>query len=212
MHQISPHRVLSQRIRLFVLIAAVLIAMSKLLYLRGVTFPNLELIIPTLVVVGSLSLPCGSSAFWRRFTRYFGIIALFSVFIIDVVFWGLLPIYVFTWSGFVFCWLLGTRNKLSPFDGFRKLLGHTLLTGATAILLFDFWTGIIGVSLEGWYGPATSLATWATAFFAQIPFTFYHLCSLVFIPPLVGLVKLLVKIPVPVAIPIKASVSSSEWR
>ena len=200
----SPDELLAKRFKLFVFLGIALIALSKLLYLAGVTFPNLELIIPTLVVIGSFSLPLGPTRFWRTLTRYFGILALISVFLIDLHFWGFRSIYVFTWSGFVFCWLLATRNKLSMFDRYKTLVGRTMLTAAIAILLFDLWTGIIGTTLMGWYGPITTPTPWLIAFIGQIPFTFYHLCSLVFVPPLVGLGKVLVKVKVPVSIAIAA--------
>jgi len=196
----TSERVLAKRIKIFVLIGIVFIAISKLLYLRGLTpFPNFELIIPTLVIIGSFSLYCGSTKSWRYLTRYFGIIALVSVFLIDIAFWGLLPIYVFTWSGFILCWLIGLKNKLSMFDKFKTLLGRTLLTAATAIIIFDIWTGLIGHSLT------TGASLWA-AFLGQIPFTLYHLASLIFVPPLVGLGKLMVKVkvPVPVAVKVRA--------
>jgi hypothetical protein len=206
--------ILAKRFKIFVLLGILFIGISKLLYLAGITFPNLELVIPTLVVIGSFSLPCGKSKFWRIVTRYFGVLALISVFLIDLAFWGLRTIYVFTWSGFIFCWLLGMRNRFSMFDRFKTLVGHTMLTGAIAILLFDMWTGIIGTSLGGWYGPITTPTPWLVAFFGQIPFTFYHLCSLMFIPPLVGLGKLLVRIKIPasVAIPAGAKIQTSQRR
>ena len=196
----TSERVLAKRIKIFVLIGIVFIAISKLLYLRGLMpFPNFELIIPTLVVIGSFSLYCGSTKPWRYLTRYFGIIALVSVFLIDIAFWGLLPIYVFTWSGFILCWLIGLKNKLSMFDKFKTLLGRMLLTAAIAIIIFDIWTGLIGHSLT------TGASLWA-AFLGQIPFTLYHLASLIFVPPLVGLGKLMVKVkvPVPVAVKVRA--------
>jgi len=195
---------LAKRFKIFVLIGLLLVGISKLLYLAGITFPNLELVIPTLVVVGSFSLYCGGTKFWRGVTRYFGIIALVSVFLIDMAVWGIRPIYVFTWSGFIFCWLLGMHNKLSMFDKFKKLLWRTTLTAAIAIIVFDIYTGVFGWSLV--HG-----TTLAAAFLAQIPFTLYHLCSLIFIPPLVGLGKLMVKVkvPVPVAVKIRAGVRAS---
>lgn len=200
---------LAKRFKLFVLIAVALIVLSKLLYLGGVTFPNLELIIPTLVVVGSFPLYLGPTRFWRGINRNFSIIALGAIFLVDLVFWGPLTIYAFTWTGFTLAWFLGTRNRLSMFDKFRTLVGHTVLTAAIAILLFDLWTGIIGTSLTGWYGPITTSSTWLTAFFGQIPFTFYHLCSLVFVPPLVGLGKLLVRVKVPISVVVPSGVKAS---
>jgi len=203
----TSERVLAKRIKIFVLIGIVLIALSKILYLSGVTFPNFELIIPTLVVVGSFSLYCGPNRFWRRTTRYFGLIALVSVFTIDVIFWGFRSIYIFTWPGLIFCWVLGLQNKLSMFDKFKTLLGRTILTAAISIIIFDIWTGLIGHTIT------TGTSLWA-AFIGQIPFTFYHLASLIFIPPLVGLGKMLVKIKIaaPVAVRAKVGATSSEWR
>jgi len=193
----SSERVLAKRIKIFVLMGIVFIAISKLLYLRGLMpFPNFELIVPTLVVIGSFSLYCGSTKSWRYLTRYFGIIALVSVFIIDIAFWGFLPIYAFTWSGFVVCWLIGLQNKLSMFDRFKKLLYRTMLTAAIAIIIFDIWTGLVGHVLT----TGTSLGV---AFLGQIPFTLYHLASLIFVPPLVGLGKLMVKVKVPVSVAVK---------
>jgi len=202
----NPEQVLSKRIKIFVLLAIPLIAINKPTLSRFGPLPNFEMIIPTLVVVGSFSLYCGSSKFSRLATRYFGIVALIGVFLADLVFWGFLPIYAFTWSGFVVCYLLAMRNKLSMFDKIKRLLYRTTLTAAAAILIFDVWT-CFG-SWLGWY-PKT-LAGLATAYLAQIPFTLYHLASLIFIPPLVGLGKLMVKIkvPVPVAVPVRAQVGS----
>ncbi|MEM2672016.1 MAG: hypothetical protein QXF20_00265 [Candidatus Hadarchaeales archaeon] len=172
-----------------------LVGISKLLYLSGITFPNLELIIPTVVVVGSFSPPLGGR--WGWATRYFGVLALLPVFLTDLAVWGLRPIYFFTWTGFLFAWLLGLHNKLSPFERLVKLLGSTLITTAIAILLFDFWTGIVGWSLL--HAPL-----WVS-FMGQVPFTLYHLCSLVFVPPLVTMAKVLVrmKLPIPVTLRIK---------
>jgi hypothetical protein len=194
----TSERVLAKRIKIFVLAGIMFIAISKLLYLRGLMpFPNFELIVPTLIVIGSFSLYCGGTKSWRYLTRYFGIIALVSVFIIDLSFWGFQPIYFFTWSGFVICWLIGLQNRLSMFDKFKKLLWRTTLTAAVAIIIFDVYTGVFGWSLVH----GTGLVA---AFLAQIPFTLYHLCSLIFIPPLVGLGKLMVKVKVPVPVAVKA--------
>jgi hypothetical protein len=204
----NSEALLSKRFKIFVILAIVLIALSKLLYLHGITFPNLELIIPTLVVVSSFSLYCGESKYWRRLTRYFGIAALVSVYLIDMKFWGFRTIYIFTWSGFLIAWLLGLRNKLSMFDKYKKLLYRTALTTAVAILIFDVWT-CFGTWLF-WY-PRT-VAGLIAAFLAQIPFTLYHLSSLVFVPPLVGMAKLMskVKVPVAIAVPAKSGARSTQ--
>ena len=201
----NPESVLAKRIKIFVLIGIVFIAMSKLLYLRGLTpFPNFELIIPALVAIGSFSLYTGGNKFWRGVTRYFGITALVSVFLIDIGFWGLRKIYIFTWSGFIICWLLGMRNKLSMFDKFKKLLWRTTFTAAIAILIFDIYTAF------GW--ALVSSTGLATVFLNQIPFTLYHFCSLIFVPPLVGLGKAMVKVkvPIPVAVPVGGRVRAGE--
>jgi len=93
------------------------------------------------------------------------------------------------------------RHKLSMFDRFKSLLWRTTLTAAVAIIIFDLFTGVLGWSLV----TSTGLVT---VFLSQIPFTLYHLCSLLFVPPLVGLAKVMVKvkIPVPVAIAVKSGV------
>ena len=201
----TPSEVLSKRFKLFVFLGIFLIGISKLLYWAGITFHNLELIVPTLVVIGSFSLYCGGTKFWRGVTRYFGVIALISVVFIDLVIWGFRPIYAFTWSGFILCWFLGMQNKLPMFDKFKSLLWQTTLTAAVAILLFDLYTGVLGWSLLTGIGPASS-------FLAQVPFTLYHLCSLIFVPPLVALGKAMVKvkIPVPVAVAVKRGISIQE--
>ncbi|MDI6884413.1 MAG: hypothetical protein QMD00_04735 [Hadesarchaea archaeon] len=193
----TSDEVLSKRFKIFVLIAIFLVAISKPLYASGVTFPNFELIIPTLVVVGSFSLYLGPTKFWRGVNRYFGVLALVAVFLIDLIFWGPLAIYAFTWTGFILAWFLALRNKLSMFDKFKKLLWRTTLTAAIAIILFDVWTGLIG-------HPLTTGASLWVAFLGQIPFTMYHLASLVFVPPLVGLGKLMVKVKVPVSVAVAA--------
>ncbi|MFN4132991.1 MAG: DUF6580 family putative transport protein [Candidatus Hadarchaeales archaeon] len=202
----NTEKILSIRIKIFVILGLILAAASKFLYIsRLVPFPNFELIIPTLVVIGSFSLPCGSSKSWRLVTRYFGVFALLGVFLTDLAIWGALPIYAFTWSGFLMCWLIGLRNRLSLFDRFKKLFWRTTLTAAIAILIFDVWTAF--GSWLGW--GEKSLLGLAAIYLAQIPFTFYHLASLVFIPPLVGLGKLMVKIKIPAltAISVRAKTS-----
>ena len=199
----TPDEVLSKRYKLFVFFGIFLIGMFAVYrYFIGITFlPNFEWIIPVLVVTGSFSLHLGPSKFWRTVTRYFGVLSVISAFIVWFIMFGILPIHAFVWSGFVFAWLFAMRKKLSMFDKFKTLLGHTLVTTAFAILLFDFWTGVVGFSLL-----YTSL--WA-AFIGQIPFTFYHLCSLVFVPPLVGLGKLLVKVKVPISVPVAVGAEAS---
>ena len=197
----TPDEVLSKRYKLFVLLGIFLIGMFAVYrYFIGITFlPNFEWIIPVLVVTGSFSLYCGPSKFWRVVTRYFGALAVISAFIVWFIMFGILSVDAFVWSGFIFAWLLAMRNKLSMFDKFKKLLWRTTLTAAIAILLFDFWTGIIGTPLT------MGMSLWL-AFLGQIPFTLFHLTSLIFIPPLVGLGKLMVKVKVPVPVTVRAGV------
>ncbi len=190
----------SGRFKLFVLFGALLVGMSKLLYLSGITLPNLELVIPTLVVVGSFSPPL-KEGLWGWVTRYFGVVALLAVFLTDLAVWGPRPIYLFTWTGFLLAWSLGLRSRLSPFEKLGRLLGSSLVTTAIAILLFDFWTGIVGWSLL--HAPL-----WVS-FIGQVPFTLYHLCSLVFVPPLVGMARLLVRVGIPVPTAARAGRRSS---
>ncbi len=200
----TSDRIMAKRFKIFVILAVAFIAISKLLYLTGaMPFQNFELIIPTLVVIGSLSLYCGSSRSWGYLVKYFGIIALVSVFIIDLAFWGFNPIYVFTWSGFMVVWLVAMKNKLSTFDRFKKLLYRTTLTAAIAILVFDVWTAF--GSWLGWGDK--SLIGLAAVYLAQIPFTLYHLSSLIFIPPLLGLAKITMKVKVPVSVAVRAGSS-----
>jgi hypothetical protein len=203
--------ILSRRFKLFVLLG---ILFTSLFWVyRAVAgielLPNLEWVIPTLVTVGSFSLPLGGGAFWKALNRYFGVLALASVIAFDIIFFGpaLWHVWIFKWSGFAFAWLLGMRSKLSMFDRYKRLLGSTLLTSAIAILIFDFWTGVIGCGL--WIG-----SFWLS-FIGQIPFTLYHLASLIFVPPLVALAKLLVRVKVPVAVANRSGVrvaAGESWR
>ena len=205
----TPDEVLSKRYKLFVFLGIFLIGMFAVYrYFIGVTFlPNFEWIIPVLVVTGSFSLYCGPSKFWRTVTRYFGILAVISAFIVWFIMFGIRPIHAFVWFGFIFGWLLAMRNKLSMFDKFKTLVSQTMITTALAIIFFDMFTGVIGWSLTH------GVSVWV-AFIGVIPFTFYHLTSLIFVPPLVGLGKLLVKIKIPVPVAVRAGVRtvSTEMR
>lgn len=203
----SPDEIMAKRGKLFVFIGFSLIGIFALYryYVGAFFLPNFELIIPTLVVTGSFSFYLGGSKRWGIIYRYFGVLAIISYLAIVSAMFGLKWINIFVGSGFVFAWLLAMRNKLSMFDEFKKLLWRTTLTAAIAILLFDFWTGIIGSSLT------MGMSLW-TAFLGQIPFTMYHLASLLFIPPLVGLGKLLVRVKVPVPVATKVPVKQQEGR
>ena len=205
----NPESVLAKRIKIFVLIGIVFVVLNKLTLSRFGPLPNFEIIIPTLVVIGSFSLYSGENKFWRCLTRYFGIVALISIFLVDLYFWGFHPIYAFTWSGFAICWGLGMFKKLSMFGRYQSLLYHTMLRVAIAILFFDIFTAF------GWWMLTSSTLTFSTliaVFLAQVPFTLYHFSSLIFVPPLVGLAKVLAKVPVkiPVAVGVRTKVMRRE--
>jgi len=197
----TPEEILSKRYRLFVVIGMGLISLFAIYrFFVGMDFlPNTEWIIPVLVVTGSFSLYCGSSRAWKIVTKYFGIWAVISAFIVWFITYGILPIHFFCWTGFVIVWLSSMQTKLSFSHRFSKLVLRTMLTAALAIIIYDVWTGLIGHSL------VTGTSIWV-AFIGQIPFTLRHLTSLFFVPPLVGLGKLLVRVPVPVSV----SASSSQ--
>lgn len=204
----SPDEILAKRFKLFVIIGISLIAVSKLLYLAGITIPNLELIIPTLVVVGAFSLYTGPSELWSKVNRYFGVLALIAVFFIDVFFWGFRSIYLFTWPGFILCWLIGLRKDFSFFDKFSDLAFEATFIAAIGIILFDVFT-----AFGTWFlwRPLTLTALFGV-YMAQIPFTFYHLASLIFVPPLVGLGKIMTRVEVRVPVAAKTAVKEREWR
>lgn len=204
----SPKRVLARRVKLFILIGIALIVFNKLILSRY-GLPNFELIIPTLVVIGCFSFSCDDGKFGRYLTRYFVVIAVLSILLLDVAGWGLHPIYAFTWPGFLICWIFAMRMKISPFRRFRIVLYHATFTAAVAILVFDVFTAFGAWML--WY--PRSLAGLALAYLAQAPFTLYHLSSLVFVPPLVGLGKALLKVPIaaPVAVGMRTGVERTTW-
>ncbi|KXA94109.1 hypothetical protein AKJ65_05380 [candidate division MSBL1 archaeon SCGC-AAA259E19] len=204
----NPDETMAKRFKLFVGVAVLLIGVSKLLYLTGVTLPNVELIIPTLVVVGAFSLYTGGGKNWEKVRKYFGLIALLSVLLIDLVFWGFKTIYLFTWPAFVLCWFLGMRKDLSFFDKFSDLAVKATLTGAVAILAFDMITAF-GTWLL--WRPLTLGALYGV-YAAQVPFTFYHLASLIFIPPLVGFGKIVSRVKMKVPVAVKAKVKERERR
>ena len=140
--------------------------------------PNFEWVLPALVVSGSI-FPKGR------------ILPLLFVQVLWIALYGPKPIQVFTCSGFALVWFLARKNPTSPFVGFRKIVSRSLLTCAAGILLYDFWTGVLGWSLLGH-------ASLYASMLGQIPFSLYHLCSLVFVPPLLAVAKLTLRIKVPV--------------
>lgn len=199
-------RKLAMRVTLFAVFGLALVILNKLTLSRFGPLPNFELIIPVLCVMGCFSFP-GTGAS-KRLVRYFGLAALAGITAADVTFWGFRRIYAFTWSGFVICWLLSARAKISLFGRFKRQLYHATLATAVGILVFDVWT-CFG-SWLGWY-PKT-LAGLAAAYLAQLPFTLYHLSSLVFVPPLVGLARALVRVPVAVPVAVKVQVAAGSRR
>jgi len=54
----------------------------------------------------------------------------------------------------------------------------------------------------GWNGFPASIDSWIKSAIGQIPFTLYHLLSIIFVPPLVALGKFVsrVKIAIPVIV------------
>lgn len=201
---------LSKRIKIFAVLGFAFIAINKFTLSRFSPLPNLEMIIPTICVMGCFPLYCGRGKFWGSLTRYFGVVALVSVFLADLWVWGFRPIYAFTWSGFVICWFFAARRKLFMFGRLKHLLWHSVLTTAVAIIIFDVYTCFGWAFLTG----ARTLAGLAAVFLAQIPFTLYHLSSLTFVPPLVGLAKLLirVRVPVPAAVPVAVKIRTPQER
>lgn len=193
----SPEETLSKRYRLFVVAGALLIALFAVYrFFAGMDFlPNTEWIIPVLVVTGSFSVYCGPSRAWRAVTRYFGAIAVVSAFIVWFFTYGVLPIHAFCWSGFLLVWLFSLRVRTSVFDRFPRVLLRTTLAAAVAIIIYDVWTGLIGHTL------VTGTSIWISLL-GQIPFTLRHLTSLFFVPPLAGMGRLMLRVPVPVGAPI----------
>lgn len=192
----NPDETLAKRFRIFVIISILLITISKLLYLADITIPNLELITPTLVTIGSFSIYAGRSEVFYNLKKYFGFLALIGVSAIDLLFWGFRNIYFFTWPGFIIAWLIGKRiNDLSFLDKFSKTLPITAITTAIAIVVFDIVTAF-GFWLMTPFYPMT-LSALLGVYIAQIPFTLYHLTSLVFVPPLISLGRVLSRVKVP---------------
>lgn len=188
----KPEEVLAKRFKIFILISIALIALSKYLYMIDLTIPNLETIIPTLVVMGSFSVFTRSRRL-SKIKKYFGFIALASVFITDMVFWGFRPIYLFTWPGFILAWLIGKRSDFSFLDNTKEIMFGASLDTASSILFFDVFTAF-GTWL--FWHPMT-LRSLVKVYMLQVPFTLYHLSSLIFVFPLVMTVKVLTRAEVP---------------
>lgn len=192
----------AKRFKLFVVLCVAFIAVSKILYLSGVTVPNLELIIPALVVVGAFAMHTGSSEKWSKLNEYFGIIALVSVFIIDTLVWGLRPIYLFTWPAFIGVWYLAKRKDLSFMDKFSDIAFEATLTAAFLIIAYDVFTAFGTWLLWGGFSMGSLLGV----YLGQITFTLYHLGSLFFVPPLVALGKRMTRVKIRASVPIKRKI------
>lgn len=194
-NDISPGKTSLKRYKLFVVIMTSFLAVTKLLPILGVKLANIELIIPSLVVVGALSLHVGKSEAWSRFSQGFGIFTLLPIILLDLLFWGIQAIYLFTWSGFLFCWVLATRFDLSMFDKTTTLVGKASLIAVLSILFFDVYT-----AFGFWwiFYPHTRM-TLVLTYMAQIPFTLYHLLSALFVPPMIVLGQRMTRVKVPVA-------------
>ncbi|MEM2908522.1 MAG: DUF6580 family putative transport protein [Candidatus Hadarchaeales archaeon] len=197
----TPEKALSERVKILSVACLALIVFNKLV-LSKFGIPNLELIIPALVVAGGFSLTITG----RRGPSVlcYGAAAISAIGLLDILGWGLHPIYVFTWPGFLMAWFLATRKGLPIFERFGHLARRAIVTAALAILAFDVWTALGAWIL--WY-PKTPSGL-AMTYFLQVPFTLYHLASLVFVPPLVGLGKALVRIKVPIAVAARTAVKT----
>lgn len=204
----NPDETMAKRFKLFVGVAIALIASSKLLFLAGVTVPNVELIIPALVVVGAFSLYTGGSERWSKFTRYFGILVLPVIFAIDLIFWGFDKIYLFTWPGFAIAWYIGMKKDFDFMDKFEDLAIGATIAAAIGIIAFDLFTAVGFWIL---WRPLTLGALYAVLI-AQVPFTFYHLGSLIFVPPLVGFGKMMTRVKMRVPVASKAASRTKERR
>lgn len=166
----------------------VLVIFNKLVLSRH-GLPNVELIIPALIVLSNFA---GS--------RKAVIASVLLVSIIDVLLWGFRWIYAFTWSGFLLCWYLWGKDAFNPFYQTKKILKSGLFLAMGAILFFDAYTAL-GCWLL-WY-PRTP-AGLVAAYISQVPFTLYHLLSLGFVPPLVLLGKKLIRVPVEIPVAVRA--------
>jgi len=201
----TSEEALSKRVKALAVICLSLTVFNKLV-LSKFGIPNFELIIPALVVAGGFSLAVSGRK--GPLVLYYGAAAISAIALLDILGWGLQPIYAFTWPGFLMVWFLATRKGLPIFERFGHLLRRATITAALAILAFDVWTAFGAWVL--WY-PKT-LPWLATTYLLQIPFTLYHLASLFFVPPLVGLGKVLVRIKVPIAVaaPAAARIQTSQ--
>lgn len=188
----TPGKTFSKRFKLFMVISFSILIASKFLYFSGFTLPNLEMVIPVLVVIGAFTMHIGSDERWNNFGKYFGIVALSGVFLLDLIFSGIRPIYLFTWPSFIACWFFAKKKDLSFMDSFSETAIDSTLTAAFAILFYDIVTAF-GVWLL-WH--QFSLGSLLAVFLAQIPFTLYHLGSLFFVPPLVYLGKKMTKVKI----------------
>jgi hypothetical protein len=94
---------------------------------------------------------------------------------------AILGITLFTWTGFLFVGLIGTRLKGKVF-AVTKSIALITGTGLIATLIYDMWT-----TLGFWYflRPHT-LESLAHTYTMLVPFTVYHLMSSLMFIPLIG--------------------------
>lgn len=186
-----------KRFEIFVIIGIALIAVSKILYVKGLTVPNLELIIPTLAVIGIFSLQFRGDGTWYSVDKYLGVFALVAVFLLDMLIWGPKKIYLFTWPAFIACWFLAKKKNLSFRGKFKEIAIDATLATAFLIILYDVTTAFGTWLLWGSMGLGSLLGVYT----GQIPFTLYHLSSLIFVPPLVALGKVMTRVRQRSAVP-----------
>lgn len=179
---------IERKMKTLLAVALALVIFNKMVLSRW-GLPNVELIIPVLVVLG-----CYSNSWMLP------ALTVLSVTILDVLFWGFHPIYLFTWTGFAFCWYLWGKNAFNPFSSPRKILKMASASVLASIIFFDIYTAF-GCWLL-WY-PKTQMGLVA-AYVAQVPFTLYHLLSLGFVPPLVLLGKKILRVPITVPVAVRA--------
>lgn len=100
------------------------------------------------------------------------------------------------------------RKDFDFYDKFSDLAMEATITAAVAILLFDVFTSI---GVWALWRPLT-IGSLYGVFIAQIPFTLYHLGSLIFIPPLVGFGKMAQRVKVRAPVAVKSRVREKQRR
>ncbi len=189
----------SKNFKIFLSICAALVITGKILYIIGITIPNFSIVIPALVVIGAFKMPFRADENEAKTTKYIGIAALSTLFIFDLLIWGFQAIYLFTWPSFTLIWFLASRKKLSFTDKFSKTTIEATFTTAILILLYDVITAFGTWLLWG----SITTNSLVNVYIAQIPFTLYHLSSLIFVPALIVLGKALTTVKAETSEPIK---------